>query len=128
MPKVKLWDDLTPAEKVERWEGVERVMKKLTPHQRKKHFDMGTWGEETGCGTVACVAGHCGLDPSFRRQGFRMRVVGYGSRWEIYNPSEFFGMAGYDNIFTNRRVRTYENARAAISEYLEDLRADAKRS
>ena len=127
--KVKLWDDLTPAQKVKRWEGVERVLKKLTPHQRKKHFDMRFWGKKTGCGTVACIAGHCGLDPSFRRQGFRMNLSGT-AYFDKVSPAQFFGQAAYNGIFT-RTLDTYFEACTNVSiylRYLKQLRADAKRS
>lgn len=55
---------------IERWENVQRVLKALTPHERRHHFEMQSWGHKTDCGTVACVAGHCSLDPWFRRRGF----------------------------------------------------------
>ena len=126
MPKVKLWDDLTTAQKVKRWEGVERVMKKLSPHQRKNHFDMRFWGKKTDCGTVACIAGHCGLDPSFRRQGFRINVC-YTTYFDKVGPAEFFGQAAFYGIFIRTRD-TYSQARANVADYLAKLRADAKRS
>lgn len=59
-----------PEQIIERWENVIRVLRNLTPHQRKYHFDMTTFGRKTDCGTVACAAGHCSLDPWFRRRGF----------------------------------------------------------
>ena len=127
MPKVKLWDDLTPAQKVKRWEGVERVMKKLTPHQRKNHFCMSYWGIETSCGTIACVAGHCGLDASFRRQGFRLTFNGAFENCDGPQPLPFFGTAGHDGIFMKSDAN-YEQVRFLISEYLKELRAEAKRS
>ena len=125
--KVKLWDDLTPAQKVKRWEGVERVLKKLTPHQRKKHFDMRFWGQQTECGTVGCVGGHCGLDPDFRLQGFRLKVSAYGSCFTGPGPMAFFGSEGYWNVFMKTSA-TYSQTRANVSAYLKELRADAKRS
>ena len=127
MPKVKLWDDLTPAEKVKRWEGVERVMKKLTPHQRKHHFYMGSWGYKDDCGTVACVAGHCGLDPSFRRQGFKMITDRWGESFDGPEPLPFFGSTGYFDVFMETSA-TYSQTRANISRHLKTLRANAKRS
>ena len=119
--KVKLWDDLTPAQKVRRWEGVERVMKKLTPHQRKKHFDMGTWGEKTECGTVGCVGGHCGLDRNFMRQGFRMHLSGDDTTFSV-EPDMFFGAPGFYRVFLKTSA-SYKESRANISRYLKQLRA-----
>jgi hypothetical protein len=71
---MKDWFSITPREKIERWENVLRVLKGLTPHQRAHHWDMESWGYNTHCGTVACAAGHCGLDPWFRRRGFKLNV------------------------------------------------------
>ena len=34
------------------------------------NFNMHTFGEKTDCGTVACIAGHCMLDPWFISRGF----------------------------------------------------------
>ena len=127
MPKVKLWDDLTPAQKVKRWEGVERVMKKLTPHQRKHHFCMRFWGQQTECGIVGCVGGHCGIDPDFRRQGLRLKVSLIGPRFTGPGPLVFFGSRGYWNVFMETAA-TYSETRANISRHLKGLRADAKRS
>ena len=33
-------------------------------------FDMGVYFRQTTCGTVACIAGHCAMDPWFEAQGF----------------------------------------------------------
>jgi hypothetical protein len=55
-----------------RWENVERVLDSLPMHERRKHFSMEMWGQKTECGTVACAAGHCGLDPWFRRRGLQL--------------------------------------------------------
>lgn len=52
---------------VESWEQALRVLQQMTPHERKNHFDMRSWGHRTDCGTVACLAGHCYLDPWFQK-------------------------------------------------------------
>jgi hypothetical protein len=72
---MKTWDECSKKEQIERWENAVRILKSLTPHQRKEHFDMSHWGAKTPCGTVACAAGHCGLDPWFRKRGFKMDFV-----------------------------------------------------
>src|SRR6267378_1550966 len=72
---MKHWDDITPKEQIARWEQVLRVLRGLTKHERKKHFNMGFFGQKTSCGTVACAAGHCGLDPWFRRRGFKLDFI-----------------------------------------------------
>lgn len=37
----------------------------------RKSFNFGQWCHETSCGTVACVLGHAGLIPKFRRLGLK---------------------------------------------------------
>lgn len=94
------WNACTLKQKVERWEQLKRVLKALTPHERRKHFDMGTWGYKTACGTVACAAGHAGMDPWFRRRGLRLKVgSGVLNEFPLMHPREFFGGAGTDNVF-----------------------------
>src|SRR4051812_3771468 len=55
---------------IDRWEHGLAVLQKLTPHERRHHFKMATWGEKTDCGTVACAAGMFSLDPWFRKRRF----------------------------------------------------------
>lgn len=42
-----------------------RMLKKLERHMRRirheEHYDQGTWGTKTACGTAACLAGHAVL-------------------------------------------------------------------
>lgn len=110
---MKTWEDATQAEKVERWENVERVLKSLSPHERRNHWNMGNWGEKNECGTIACAAGHCGLDPYFRRRGFKLnfKFDRFDNDWiTVFDDDdvfEFFGFEGAEQIFldtTNRRV------------------------
>jgi hypothetical protein len=72
MAKFKDFKDITPQEQLVRWENCLRVLEEMTPHQRKKHFDMSNWGFVNECGTIACAAGSCGLDPWFIRRGFKL--------------------------------------------------------
>lgn len=103
---------------VERWENCLRVLQNLTPHQRRKHWRMSTWGMVTGCGTVACAAGHCALDPWFQRRGLKMKIIvrhdeelGDSLHAELDDGLVpiFFGDRGTNNIFydtTHRSVGT----------------------
>jgi hypothetical protein len=70
------------AKYIERLEQLIRVLRGLSPHERRKHWDMSSWGYKSDCGTVACAAGHAGMDPWFTRRGFRLF------------PAEYDGMAG----------------------------------
>lgn len=103
---------------IERWENCLRVLQNLTPHQRRKHWKMSAWGMMTSCGTVACAAGHCALDPWFQRRGLKMKIVVTHDE-ELGDISDvqfdetmvpvFFGRQGTGNIFydtTHRSVKT----------------------
>lgn len=70
---MKDWNECSIKEKLERWTQAERVLKGLPKHVRTKHWNMAHWGIVTECGTVCCAAGHCGLDPWFRKRGFKLR-------------------------------------------------------
>lgn len=88
---------------IERWTQALRVLTKMSKHERERHFDMSHWGQKTECGTVACLAGHCSLDPWFRRRGFASKFAtrdeGGGLYFSGQYPSEFFGEKGYLNVF-----------------------------
>lgn len=61
---------------MERWAHV-WIMAGTIPND--KRFDMDTWGKQndaSGCGTSACLAGHAGLTPWFRREGFKLHGDG----------------------------------------------------
>ena len=114
---MKHWNTLTQAQKIIRWENVLRVLRGLSRHERKKHWNMADWGEKTDCGTVACAAGHCGLDPWFRRQGLKFNFTKYAftneyfGNWDVctdtndFTVDHFFGDVGTYNIFYNGDAR-----------------------
>lgn len=109
---------------VERWEQVLRVLEGLTPHEREKHFFMGIWGQETACGTVACAAGHCALDPWFRERGFIGEFDGRFNntlQFPKAKPEEFFGQRGHNMIFTGP-YEDYESVVGAVKEQIEYLK------
>jgi hypothetical protein len=111
--KLVAWNDLNIDEQIERWQNVRRVLKKLTPHQKKKHFNMAHWGVKTDCGTIACAAGFCGLDPWFIKQGLKLvpKVLTkksfkdskyYEKDWKYYESvadilEDNKGMGNFDN-------------------------------
>lgn len=130
----RTFDQSSQAQKILRWQNVLRVLNALTPHERKKHFDMGSWGQKTECGTVACAAGHCGLDPWFRRQGFKMnfktlhgRDYTGGKTKDIIsvfperNPNQFFGNRGMQAVFVNGAIETVPEAIEATKAYIAEL-------
>jgi hypothetical protein len=139
MARFKHFDDITPAEQIKRWSEALRVMINLTPHERKKHFNMEFWGVKTECGTIACAAGHCGLDPWFKRQGFKLlpAVVEKGLSLEDYyggagdfedtpgsdTVHDFFGYVGSEDIFYNDRKRPVTRVIKEIEAYINVLKA-----
>jgi len=137
---LKLWNELTHSERVDRWEHAIKVIDGLNQHEREKHFDMGDWGRETECGTVACAAGHCGLDPKFRQDGFQMNfetkqyLDGYEYRTLKFTtqPEDFFGKTASNDIFTNGDIliiddplESHAAVIKAMKAYLEELKAKA---
>ena len=108
---------------IERWSNVHRVLNAMPEHERLKHWDMSTWGEATECGTVACAAGHCGLDPWFRERGFRLDVS--AASVEISNVTEFFGLEGSERIFMNGKLRPVETVIEEVRGYHDELQRSA---
>lgn len=120
---MKTWDEISLARQIERWEQVLRVLRGLTRHQRRRHWNMGTWGEKTPCGTVACAAGFCGLDPWFRRRGLKNNFTSGFSDWQGEEVGEFFGHEGSEEIFYNPEHRTVGEVIRQVRKYLKLLKA-----
>ena|ERR1700722_10481323 len=110
------------AELIERWSNAERVLALMPEHERQHHWNMGTWGERTQCGTVACAAGHCGLDPWFRDRGFKLEFLDNGRDPEISDVPGFFGLEGSARIFYNAKKRPVETVLTEIRDYETELR------
>lgn len=141
---MKNFNDCTQAQKIARWENVLRVLQALTPHQRRKHWDMSNWGVKTDCGTVACAAGHCSLDPWFRRRGFKGKLVvvdrWYGSsdepelrfddgtltgRFMGYVIEHFFGPSEDDENNPNQNIFLNEDRRS-VGQVIREVKARIK--
>lgn len=116
----KVFKKPTKEQLIERWENVLRVLQNLTPHQRRKHWDMGTWGEKTECGTVACAAGHCGMDRWFRRRGFGIELK-FGE-CAISDVSSFFGYRGCEYIFYDFTKRPVGQVIKEVKEHIKWLK------
>jgi hypothetical protein len=115
--KIIAWDDCTPAQQLERWENMLRVLVGLTPHERRKHFNMGTWAMKDDCGTVACAAGFCALDPWFRKRGLKIKMTKFSTVFtgrfqdtRTVFPVDFFGSPGYDAILVNPDFTEHKGA------------------
>lgn len=128
---VKLWDELTPKQKVTRWKHAVRVLEEMGEHEITHHFDMNTWGEQTPCGTVGCAAGQCGLDPKIRKMGFKLNFSTTGRTEFSVLPGNFFGWDAYHDIFTDDDLIDMKGKKAhtkvlkKMREYLEELKEDA---
>jgi hypothetical protein len=107
---------------IERWTNAARVLDAMPAHERRKHWNMATWGEKTDCGTVACAAGHCGLDPWFRRRGFRLDFNKDQSNAKISDVSAFFGFEGTSRIFFNSDARPVSKVLGEVRAYVAELR------
>lgn len=89
---MKIWEMCTLKEKLDRWLNAERVLVKLPKHVRTKHWNMGHWGIVTDCGTVCCAAGHCGLDPWFRKRGLKLKPIKLADLiLEEFNIEDYLG-------------------------------------
>lgn len=103
---------------IERWEQTLRVLENLPEHERQAHFDMGTWARETKCGTVACIAGHCAMDPWFMERGMRLGRQINGERLLIDGCDTFWGDdAGV--IFITADINSVSDAIVAVRKHLE---------
>lgn len=126
---MKTFNEIPLAAQIERWANVERVLVGLPEHERTKHWDMGEWGRLTDCGTVACAAGHCGLDPWFRERGFTMDLAKCDcspdctyTNAKIVPVEEFFGVRGSGAIFKDATRRPVEKVIEEVRAYLAVLR------
>jgi hypothetical protein len=119
------WEDASKKQQLARWENVLRVLRGLTPHERRKHWDMSYWGRPTECGTIACAAGHCALDPWFRKRGFAsMLGEGTGTEWlgwEYFGPRDFFGH-GAQKIFHDCTPRSVGAVIKEVQRHIKDLK------
>jgi hypothetical protein len=134
---MKIFEDCTRAEQIERWRECERVLVQMPEHERLNHWNMARWGIQTDCGTVACAAGHCALDPWFQEQGLRMTFklwtcncpdcieagVSGKTIGSINDVSAFFGSDGTSSIFYNDRPRPVESVIEEVREYIRSLGA-----
>lgn len=130
---------LTREKLIERWENCLRVLQGLTPHQRREHWNMGVFGDKTECGTIACAAGHCGLDPWFRRRGFKMDFYEDKDGWPVntlqcvgddsdVDTEEFFGTSGARNIFFDSSYRSVRTVIKEVKAHIQWLRVTSDAS
>lgn len=101
----RLFNDITRAEQIERWERVRHVLRNLSQHQIDKHFNMGVWLSKESCGTVGCAAGMCALDPWFNRRGYSVDWIEVTHT--TIDPEYFFGRDGYLQVFVNHDAISY---------------------
>jgi len=133
MARMKRWVNLTDEEKIERWERGVKVLQKLPAHVRRKHWQMNIFGKNTECGTVACAAGHIGMDPWFRARGLSLtgpngrplEKCAVGQEYDIQfedKVCDFFGDHGAIRIFWNGRTRSVTRVIFEMKRYIELLK------
>jgi hypothetical protein len=91
---------------------------------------MHTFGEQTDCGTIACAAGHCAMDPWFRKRGFIGEFPeGYGEmQFQKLSVDEFF--TSYDletfgtDIFWDSRQRPVSQVIKEVKAYIKILKKE----
>lgn len=123
---------------IERWQNVARVLVAMPPHERRKHFDMTTFGVQTACGTIACAAGHCGLDPWFRANGLKLDLDSLRSErgFATFNDGRFpdsaltdyFGEVGVESIFQNSDRRPVSKVIREVKAHIKRLRSEPQPS
>lgn len=125
------WAHCTLEEKVERWVNARRVLRSMSRHERKAHWDMSLWGRKTACGTVACAAGHCAMDPWFIDQGFEGYFIDNTSACPAkflrftMQPDLFFGNQGTSGIFLNQSPRSVGQVIREMTRHIKDLKSGA---
>ena len=99
----------------ERLQQAKRVIEGLPEHQREKLFDIAVFAVESEWGTIACIAGHCGLDPWFQELGFFTDTRGTFGEVSI-SPGEFFGteIPFYAKYYQSGKSATTEDALRAL--------------
>lgn len=125
-------EQVTQEQYIERWEQALRVLESMSEHERTQHFDMGDWGVKTDCGTVACLAGHCSLDPWFVERGFSAKFRKdrhYKTGEELVvlefdqlEPHKFFGDVGEDRVFL-QTTASFEKTVTNVRKHIEYLKA-----
>lgn len=126
---------ISRAQKIERWEQCLRVLENLPEHARLHHWNMGKWGIQTDCGTVACAAGHCALDPWFTNQGFALVWSNAcmcrdcqetpHTKSASLDPASFFGHDGSEKIFWDDSARPVETVIDEVKAYIAELKANS---
>lgn len=120
--------EVTAEENIERWQNALRVLEQMPQHEREHHFQMSTWGINTACGTIACAAGHCGLDPWFQERGFILRkCTSCVSKCDqlvlSIEAEDFFDDVGANEIFYDGNTRTVEVVIEEIKTHIADLQS-----
>lgn len=112
--------DASASVRLERWTQLLRVLQDLPEHERVKHFDMSEWAQQTDCGTIACAAGHAGMDRWFQGQGF---ILDFELNM-MSSVEGFFGREGADRIFYDETRRPIEQVEQEIRDYIDILKRD----
>jgi hypothetical protein len=112
----------------ERLQQAKRVLLGLSEQQRAANFDINIYARRSDHGVIACIAGHCGLDPWFQERGFVTRV---GKRFGdvSISPDEFFGTAQPFSppFYSADRPATFDDAVIAMDRAIARFSSEAKK-
>ena len=99
----------------ERLQQAKRVMQGLSDQQRVNNFSMNVFAISSDLGVIACIAGHCGLDPWFQERGFVTRMSG-ASGYVNIAPERFFGTEQpfYPSYYSTPSSVTFDEALSAL--------------
>lgn len=99
----------------ERLQQAKRVMLGLSEQQRVNNFRIDLLAVQSDHGIIACIAGHCGLDPWFHKLGFfTYPDTSFGD--VSMSPSDFFGTSRpfFSNHYATPNSVTFEDAIEAL--------------
>lgn len=111
----------------ERLQQAKRVLEGLSEEQRVHNFDINIVARHSARGIVACIAGHCGLDPWFQERGLVTLVGDPCSIGDVsIRPEDFFGTSRPffgSHYGTDERV-TVDHALRALDQAIARLPRD----
>ena len=112
----------------ERLQQAKRVMEGLVEAQQTDRFNINIFAAQRGDHIIGCIAGLCGLDPWFQKQGFVTRVASYyNSLGDVsIGLRDFFGtdIPFYASNYEADKPVTVEDAIRALDRALERFSSD----
>jgi len=98
-------------------------MQGLSDPQRVHNFNIGVFAIRSDFGVIACIAGHCGLDPWFQERGF-FTTVGADLGSISMAPEDFFGTDKPFFSYGAKRLVTFDDALRALDSAIASFACD----